>query len=84
MFGIIQFQLRRIDCLSQNSRLTELYLQYNFLKDISGALSHLTQLQVLMLQGNQLTNLDKVVRELRKMQNLQILSNIHAVVVVTV
>lgn len=56
--------------------MTELHLQYNLLKDITGALEHLTQLQVLMLQGNQLTNLEKVVREFRKMLNLQILSKL--------
>lgn len=73
---LIVLQLRRIDCLGNNFRITELHLQYNYLKDITGALCHLTQLQVLMLQGNQLTNLEKVVREFRKMQNLQILSEL--------
>lgn len=67
-------QLRRIDGLSQNYRITELHLQYNYLKDITGALTHLTQIQVLMLQGNQLTNLEKVVKEFGRMQNLTILS----------
>ncbi|KAF6025131.1 LRRC72 [Bugula neritina] len=67
-------RLRHIDCLGFNFRITELHLQYNFLKDITGALSHLTQIEVLMLQGNQLTNLEKVIKEFRRMQNLQILN----------
>ncbi|XP_067951655.1 leucine-rich repeat-containing protein 72-like [Watersipora subatra] len=67
-------RLRRIQCLTHNYRVTELHLQYNLLKDISGSLSHLTQLRVLMLQGNQLADLEKVIKEFRKMQSLEILN----------
>ncbi|KAK7491475.1 hypothetical protein BaRGS_00017304 [Batillaria attramentaria] len=63
-------KLRRIACLSINFRLSELYLQDNELTEITGAIGHLTCLQVLMLHNNQLTKLDKVTREFQKMQNL--------------
>ncbi len=67
-------QLRVVNCLSQNFRLAELYLQHNELKDISGCLQHLTCLKVLLLHNNQLEKLEKVIFEFRKMQNLEVLS----------
>ncbi|XP_078620940.1 leucine-rich repeat-containing protein 72-like [Branchiostoma floridae x Branchiostoma japonicum] len=67
-------KLRRIDCILNNFRLSELYLENNELIDISGALGHLTCLQVLMLHNNQLTKLEEVVRELRPMQALRVLN----------
>lgn len=42
--------------------------------DITGSLRHLTELQVLMLQGNQLKHLTDVIHELGRMQRLQVLS----------
>ncbi len=42
--------------------------------DVSGSLRHLTELQVLMLQGNQLKHLTDVIHELGRMQRLQVLS----------
>ncbi|XP_064599950.1 leucine-rich repeat-containing protein 72-like [Liolophura sinensis] len=67
-------KLRRISCLSQNFRLAELYLQNNQLVEITGALQHLTSLQVLMLHNNQLTDLQGVIREFSKMGNLKTLN----------
>lgn len=67
-------QLRRLTCLSHNFQIAELYLQDNQLTAITGTLHHLTCLQVLMLHNNQLTKLDKVVKEFKKMQVLKTLS----------
>ena len=68
--------------MQDNFRLTEVYLQDNMLLDIVGSLRHLTGLEVLMLQGNQLKQLTDVVHELRKMQRLRVLStpNIGAII----
>ncbi|XP_074660986.1 leucine-rich repeat-containing protein 72-like [Tubulanus polymorphus] len=69
--------LRHIDCFSMNLRITELYLQHNNILDITGSLSHLTTLNVLMLQNNQLEKLEKVVKELKQMQDLRVLNLFH-------
>nr|XP_033786862.1 leucine-rich repeat-containing protein 72 isoform X3 [Geotrypetes seraphini] len=66
-------KLRKITFLTNNYRLSELYLNNNALVDISGALRHLTTLQILMLHNNQLTNLEMTVKELREMTCLQVL-----------
>ncbi len=50
------------------------FLQDNELVDICSALSHLTNLQVLMLQSNQLTKLEPTIKEFRAMQALHTLS----------
>ena len=68
------FQLRRLDCLRDNFQLAELYLQNNQLVEVFGALQHLTCLQVLMLHNNQLTKLDRLLKEFKKMQCLKTLS----------
>lgn len=67
-------QFRRLTCLANNFQISQLYLQNNQLTDITGALQHLTCLEVLMLHNNQLTKLDKVVKEFKKMQSLRTLS----------
>nr|XP_033786861.1 leucine-rich repeat-containing protein 72 isoform X2 [Geotrypetes seraphini] len=67
-------KLRKITFLTNNYRLSELYLNNNALVDISGALRHLTTLQILMLHNNQLTNLEMTVKELREMTCLQVLN----------
>ena len=67
-------KLRRVNCLSQNFRLAELYLHNNQLVSIQGALRHLTCLQVLMLHNNQLEKLETVINEFSKMQHLKVLS----------
>nr|XP_005997596.1 PREDICTED: leucine-rich repeat-containing protein 72 isoform X3 [Latimeria chalumnae] len=64
-------KIRRLTCLTKNYRLTELYLNNNELFDITGALIHLTSLQILLLHNNQLTKLEETVKELREMQYLQ-------------
>lgn len=46
----------------------------NELVDVSGALQHLTNLKILMLQSNQLTKLEDTVREFKYMQGLEILN----------
>ncbi|KAL5007599.1 hypothetical protein ScPMuIL_016405 [Solemya velum] len=67
-------ELRRVNCLTQNYQLAELYLQNNRLVDIKDTLSHLTCLRVLMLQNNQLTKLETVVQEFHKMHALKTLN----------
>ncbi|XP_029444874.1 leucine-rich repeat-containing protein 72 isoform X2 [Rhinatrema bivittatum] len=67
-------KIRKITCLTNNYRLSELYLNNNELVDIAGALKHLTTLQILMLHNNQLTNLETTVKELKEMTCLQILN----------
>ncbi|XP_013384676.1 leucine-rich repeat-containing protein 72 [Lingula anatina] len=69
-----QNMLTSINFLANNYRLSELYLQENHLKEITGALKHLTSMEVLYLHNNQLTKLEKVVAEFRKMQNLKSLN----------
>ncbi|XP_072182393.1 leucine-rich repeat-containing protein 72-like isoform X1 [Diadema setosum] len=67
-------KLRRINCLSINYRLTELYLQDNELVSVCGLLAPLTNLRVLMLHNNQLTKLEETVTELRALQALHTLN----------
>lgn len=67
-------QFRRLTCLANNFQISQLYLQNNQLTDITGALQHLTCLEALMLHNNQLTKLDRVVKEFKKMQSLRTLS----------
>ncbi|XP_042280592.1 leucine-rich repeat-containing protein 72 isoform X2 [Thunnus maccoyii] len=64
-------KIRELSCRSLNCCLTELYLQNNNIKSISGALNHLTCLRLLFLHNNQIRGLDDTVHELRKMQQLQ-------------
>ena len=52
----------------------ELYLQDNMIVALNGSLRHLTCLQVLLLNGNQLLKLTDVVHELKAMQFLKTLS----------
>ncbi|EDO45572.1 predicted protein, partial [Nematostella vectensis] len=63
-------KFRRLGCFQSNFYLTEVYLQDNMLIEVNGLLRHLTCLEVLMLNGNQLTKLTDVVHELRAMQRL--------------
>lgn len=67
-------KLRRISFMPTNYRLSHLYLQNNELVDICGALTQLTNLQVLMLQSNQLTKLEPTIKEFRAMQALHTLN----------
>ncbi|KAK6190712.1 hypothetical protein SNE40_002515 [Patella caerulea] len=67
-------KLRRVNCLNGNCRLVELYLHNNEIIEISGALQHLTCLKLLFLNNNQLTRLDSVLSELKKMNCLQTLN----------
>ncbi|XP_076450752.1 leucine-rich repeat-containing protein 72-like isoform X3 [Babylonia areolata] len=67
-------KLRQVFCFPLNFRICELHLNNNELIDISGSLGHLTCLQLCMLHNNQLTKLDKVTTEFRKMQNLHTLN----------
>ncbi|XP_062279132.1 leucine-rich repeat-containing protein 72 [Scomber scombrus] len=64
-------KIRELSCRSINCCLTELYLQNNNIKSISGALNHLTCLRLLFLHNNQIRGLDDTMHELRKMQQLQ-------------
>ncbi|XP_011682052.2 leucine-rich repeat-containing protein 72 [Strongylocentrotus purpuratus] len=67
-------KLRRINCLSINYRISELYLQDNELVSVAGLLQPLTSLQVLMLHNNQLTDLEETVNEMKAMQALHTLN----------
>ncbi|KAK6972482.1 leucine-rich repeat-containing protein 72 [Biomphalaria glabrata] len=67
-------KLRHANFLSCNFHLSELYLHDNHLSDISGCLRHLTCLVVLTLHNNQLTHLEKTLKELDKMKSLSVLN----------
>ncbi|XP_078519897.1 leucine-rich repeat-containing protein 72 isoform X2 [Lissotriton helveticus] len=67
-------KIQKITCLKNNFCLSELYLNNNELKDISGALRHLTSLQILLLHSNHLTNLEATVNELKRMTALHTLN----------
>jgi len=60
--------------LQHNFRVSELHLQCNELSTITGAISHLRCLQVLMLQKNQLANLSAVLQELLPLRALKTLN----------
>nr|XP_028606997.1 leucine-rich repeat-containing protein 72 [Podarcis muralis] len=60
--------------LKHNCCLTELYLNNNEIRDISGALKHIHVLRILMLHNNHLKTLEKTVKELQGMQHLQTLN----------
>ncbi|XP_039270984.2 leucine-rich repeat-containing protein 72-like [Styela clava] len=60
-----------------NYRISELYLNDNDIKSISGMLHHLTCLKVLMLQNNQLDDLDETTLELRPMRTLHVLNMLY-------
>ncbi|KAJ7985395.1 hypothetical protein DPEC_G00351610 [Dallia pectoralis] len=62
---IKEFSHNTINCC-----LTELYLQNNEIKSISGALGHLTCLRVLLLHNNQMKKLEGCMAELRNMRDL--------------
>jgi hypothetical protein len=70
----VSLQLLRVDFLSRNFRLSELYLQDNRLYSVAGAIAHLRSLQILYLHNNQLQNLEEVVHEFRHLTSLKILS----------
>ncbi|XP_078375330.1 leucine-rich repeat-containing protein 72-like isoform X1 [Oculina patagonica] len=67
-------KLRKLNCFGSNYQLRELYLQDNMLVELNGSLRHLTCLQVLLLNGNQLVKLTDIVHELRAMQCLKTLN----------
>ncbi|XP_018972324.1 leucine-rich repeat-containing protein 72 isoform X1 [Cyprinus carpio] len=67
-------KIREVSRASFNCCLTELYLQNNDILSISGALRHLTCLQVLLLSNNQMKCLEETVSELKNMQDLHTLS----------
>ncbi|KAM4027761.1 leucine-rich repeat-containing protein 72 isoform 2-T2 [Anomaloglossus baeobatrachus] len=70
-------KISKVNFLSRNFRLTELYLNSNQLCDITGSLKHLSSLQTLMLHDNHLTNLRGSVKELRGMTDLRVLNLFH-------
>ncbi|XP_059370044.1 leucine-rich repeat-containing protein 72 isoform X2 [Carassius carassius] len=67
-------KIREVSRASFNCCLTELHLQNNDILSISGALRHLTCLQVLLLFNNQMKCLEETVSELKNMQDLHTLS----------
>jgi len=62
---------RNCSFIKFNYRLTELHLQSNEINTITGVLSHLHCLKVLMLQNNQLANLKEAMNELKTINTLQ-------------
>ncbi|XP_016424137.1 leucine-rich repeat-containing protein 72 [Sinocyclocheilus rhinocerous] len=66
-------KIQEVSRASFNCCLTELYLQNNGILSISGALRHLTCLQVLLLFNNQMKCLEETVSELKNMQELHTL-----------
>ncbi|KAL4646836.1 leucine-rich repeat-containing protein 72 isoform X1 [Arapaima gigas] len=75
-FPVLQYlwlnnnKITKFSCPTTKCCLTELYLQNNQITSISGALGHLTNLQVLLLHNNRLRALEETVAELRRMQRL--------------
>ncbi|XP_018596105.1 leucine-rich repeat-containing protein 72 isoform X2 [Scleropages formosus] len=67
-------KITKFSCPTTKCCLTELYLQNNQITSISGALGHLTNLQVLLLYNNRLRGLEETMAELRKMQRLHMAS----------
>ncbi|XP_018424457.1 PREDICTED: leucine-rich repeat-containing protein 72 [Nanorana parkeri] len=70
-------KISRVNFLTTNFRLSELYLDHNELCDIKGSLKHLTSLHTLMLNDNHLTKLQAAVQELKRMTNLRVLNLFH-------
>uniref|UniRef100_A0A3Q1BUP2 U2A'/phosphoprotein 32 family A C-terminal domain-containing protein n=1 Tax=Amphiprion ocellaris TaxID=80972 RepID=A0A3Q1BUP2_AMPOC len=64
-------KIRELSCRSLNCCLTELHLENNNIKSVSGALNHLTCLRLLFLHNNQIRGLEDTMHELRRMQQLQ-------------
>lgn len=60
--------------LRHNFRISELHLQCNELSTITGAVSHLRCLQVLMLEKNQLADMSAVLQELLPLRALKVLN----------
>ncbi|XP_072110513.1 LOW QUALITY PROTEIN: leucine-rich repeat-containing protein 72 [Mobula birostris] len=67
-------KIKKINSLTMNYCLKELYLQNNLLTDVTDTLKHLTNLEILMLHNNWLTKLEKVVAELKKLMWLHTLN----------
>ncbi|XP_051812369.1 leucine-rich repeat-containing protein 72 [Acanthochromis polyacanthus] len=63
-------KIRELSCRSLNCCLTELHLENNSIKSVSGALNHLTCLRLLFLHNNQIRGLEHTMHELRRMQRL--------------
>lgn len=70
-------RLRFISFLPHNFRLSELYISDNSLVTIAHSIRHLTGLQTLSLNNNQLSRLDETVAELQNMQGLRNLNLFH-------
>ncbi|GCC27966.1 hypothetical protein chiPu_0006392 [Chiloscyllium punctatum] len=70
----IRAQIKTINCLSMNYHIKELYLHNNLITDVTGALKHLTSLQILMLQNNWLHKVEKVISEFKKLRWLHTLN----------
>ncbi|XP_072431046.1 leucine-rich repeat-containing protein 72 isoform X1 [Chiloscyllium punctatum] len=67
-------KIKTINCLSMNYHIKELYLHNNLITDVTGALKHLTSLQILMLQNNWLHKVEKVISEFKKLRWLHTLN----------
>ncbi|XP_067094927.1 leucine-rich repeat-containing protein 72 [Osmerus mordax] len=63
-------KIKDISYKGLNCCLTELYLQNNNITSISGTMSHLACLRVLLLHINQMKRLDETVAELRNIHHL--------------
>jgi len=67
----LKIKQKSFSCIRSNYRITELHLQKNELISITGTISHLHNLQVLMLHNNQLSDIKGSVKELSSIFTLK-------------
>ena len=72
--GIDGNHIQTLDCVIDNLALAELYAGNNHISSIKGSLEQLTNLRVLHLQNNQISNLTNLIDELRHLCALEDLS----------
>jgi len=67
----LKLKQQNFSCIRSNYRITELHLQKNELISITGTISHLHNLQVLMLHNNQLSDMRGSVKEISSIHTLK-------------
>jgi len=67
----LKIKQKCFSCIRSNYRITELHLQKNELISITGTISHLHNLQVLMLHNNQLNDIKGSVKEISSIFTLK-------------
>lgn len=71
--------LQNLEFIKTNFALAELYAGNNHISNVKGSLSHLKNLRILHLQNNQISNLNKLVYELRHLSALEDLSKLNKI-----